>query len=612
MTDDKCISHGHHSEGAGFKALKREWNDIPRGWLRRPSRFQTAGLLLTLLLVAVLHHGSSRAWPSWDPTLTKNQSQPTALHFWTQTGSHSGPTGLFVDDHKVWHIYFQSRSACSIRQQILGVAVGYLLPGRARTRTSWGHATSSDLYTWSTQPIALHSEIYDILDGCAVIDRNNTSGLFPHQTSGVVVVYARYHQATSTTELAVAHSIDGGYTFSRDADNRVLRFAEETQPLRHPKVIWHQPTQRWIMTVAQPMSASIGIFTSPNLLDWTAASNFTHQRLAEVGHGFEFPSLVPIPRLNSTGAREPNWPIDPGGTVKDYGDYILVTSFSNGSPLNGGSITRYFPGQFNGTFFHPMNHRIDRFIDIGPDNYGNQFFSGLPDGDSIVSLGLASNLGDLRSLTPACRSDRWSILTGPRECYLIHGPGEGDLAYYSRPVGLSALLGETIATLSAEEISGHSVHYNRSEAVLIEARVEMQPPDDEDVEVNLDFIFESSKSLGKVACTAIFRTWAADFGCARRHALTHRSTDSLLLDQMSARQIRPLLPFHNPAVRRWQVQAVVDRSILEVYFNEGVVAGTLTVSAEESPDTIRFRSGQIPEWATVSVAVQRLRLSSGA
>lgn len=55
----------------------------------------------------------------------------------------------------------------------------------------WGHATSKDLYTWTNQQIAIFpgSEEEGIFSGSAVIDSNNTSGMFPNQTNGVVAIY---------------------------------------------------------------------------------------------------------------------------------------------------------------------------------------------------------------------------------------------------------------------------------------------------------------------------------------------------------------------------------------------------------------------------------------
>ena len=580
-SDKKFHPESEYGKNGSIKSVRNDWEktgriSLPR-WLQYQSKYtklRQAGFLL--LSLAVLHYVYFGALSPYKFNNSNGQDQAPTLHFSTPTGTHnSPPIGLFIDGNKTWHVYFQCQS-CTLVQQCM------FNPPIDTDCTSWGHATSSDLYTWSMQPIALQGDDCDIRGGSAVIDKNNTSGLFPNQTNGVVAVYTQRHPVTRTLEQAIAYSTDGGYTFTKYSKNPALRFPEGNQDFRDPKVIWHEPTQRWVMTVAK--ATTIGIYTSPNLIDWVAASDFTNQDLVDVGHGFEYPNLIPIPRLNSTGARTPNLPTVPGGTVKDFGDYILLTSSSKGSPLNGGSITRYFPGKFNGTHFEPINNRTDRFIDFGPDNYASQFFFGLPDGAPVVSLGLASNLRyDTTSSPPAGRGlGQTSMFTGPREGYLIHGPGEGDLSYFSRPVGLDALRGETLANFSAQQLPDRSVFYNGSEAVLVEARF-------------------------MILCTTVFRTWTADFGCYRSQTISKRA-----IDQMSVHQVRPLLPFHNPAVRRWKVQAIMDRSILEVFLNDGVKAGTATISSEQPIDSIHFQSSKIPTWATLSVNVQRLRTEQSA
>lgn len=478
---------------------------------------------------------------------------------------------------------------------------------------NWGHATSPDLYTWTKYPIALQCDKYSIWGGSVVVDKNNTSGFFPNQTDGVVAIYTQHHLVNKTNEQAIAYSMDGGYTFIKYAKNPVLRLpAGNNQDFCDPKVIWHQPTQRWVMAVAKPALATIGIYTSSNLIDWTLASDFVNQNLADTGQRFECPNLVPIPRVNTTGAEDPNLPTIPGGEIGDFGDYILLGSFGGGSPLNNGSVTRYFPGRFNGTHFEPIDNRIDRFIDFGPDNYASHFFFGLPDGAPVVSLGWSSNL-QYGGSVPTGPREGWSgIVTGPREGYLIHDPGAGDLSYFSRPIGLDALRDRTYADLSLQQMTNQRVSYNRSEAVLVEIHFEMQPHDDDPVEINLDFFFKASSGPEQIQCSIVFRTWTADFLCDRSQATPNWTLSNPLLNQMSVQQVRPLLPFHNPAVRRWSVQAIMDRSILEVYLNGGVIAGTITMFPGSPLDTVHLRTNQIPIWANLKVKVQGLRAGPSA
>lgn len=84
------------------------------------------------------------------------------------------PNGMFRDDNGTWHLYYQYNPTANVAGN-----------------QHWGHATSNDLYHWTNQPIALFppkKNIY-VFSGSTVIDRNNTSGLFPNQSNGVVAIY---------------------------------------------------------------------------------------------------------------------------------------------------------------------------------------------------------------------------------------------------------------------------------------------------------------------------------------------------------------------------------------------------------------------------------------
>jgi beta-fructofuranosidase len=448
-------------------------------------------------------------------------------------------------------------------------------------------------------PDALYMDsTHDIWGGSIVVDKNNTSGFFPNQTNGVVAIYTQRGIRYTGDEQAIAYSTDSGYTFTRYAKNPVIRDTAHKYLFRHPKVIWHQPTERWVMSVAKTFG-TIGFYTSPNLLEWTLASDFQNKDALAAGHWFQYANLVPIPRLNSTGAQDPNLPTIPGGQALDFGDWILLVSSRTGAAPITGSGTRYFPGTFNGTHFEPLDNHADRFIDFGPRNYESHFFFGLPDGAPVVSLGLASNY----QFVGPTRAGSDGMFTGPREGYLIPGPGEGDLSYFSHPVGLDALKESTLMDLSVQQdMVNETVSYNSSSAILVEAWFVMQPPDENPVEINLDFIFSSSPDHHEILCTIIFKTWSADFGCNRMNW-----TINAFLNQMSTKELLPILPFHNPSVRRWEVQAILDQSILEVYLNGGVQAGTITLSPISPLDTVHLKSRKIPEWAKLDVKVQTLR-----
>ena len=259
----------------------------------------------------------------------------------------------------------------------------------------WGHATSKDLYNWINQKIAIFPDVQGdgIFTGSAVIDVNNTSGFFPNQTNGVVAVYT-LNTATEQSQ-EIAYSTDGGYTFTKYAQNPVINI--NSSQFRDPKVIWYAETSSWVMVVSYAQDYVIGIYTSPNLKSWTHASNFSHHGL--LGLQFECPNMVSIPMEGS-----------------DQLMYVMLVSINPGAPL-GGSITQYFPGSFNGTHFKAVDHAA-RIADFGKDNYAGQFVYGTPDGTAPISIAWASNW-QYSQVAPTGQLEDWrSSMSLPRVNYL--------------------------------------------------------------------------------------------------------------------------------------------------------------------------------------------------
>lgn len=112
-----------------------------------------------------------------------------------------------------------------------------------------------------------------VFSGSAVLDPNNTSGFFPDQDNGVVAIYtlAEYPGGVQGRQYqAIAYSRDDGYTFEAYEGNPVLDI--NSTNFRDPYVIWHEPTQRWVMTIAYAAEYVIGVFVSDpigGLEDWT-------------------------------------------------------------------------------------------------------------------------------------------------------------------------------------------------------------------------------------------------------------------------------------------------------------------------------------------------------
>ena len=47
---------------------------------------------------------------------------------------------------------------------------------------------------------------------------------------------------------------------------------------RDPKVLWHEPSKRWVMAVAWPVKRQVRFYASPDLKSWTHLSDFGSAR----------------------------------------------------------------------------------------------------------------------------------------------------------------------------------------------------------------------------------------------------------------------------------------------------------------------------------------------
>ncbi len=107
-----------------------------------------------------------------------------------------------------------------------------------------GHAVSKDLVHWQEiRDQLLPDAMGPMFSGSAVVDWNNTSGLGRKDNPPLVLIYTA---AGNPTVQAIAYSTDGR-TFTKYRNNPVLK--QITPGNRDPKVIWHQPSNQWVMVL---------------------------------------------------------------------------------------------------------------------------------------------------------------------------------------------------------------------------------------------------------------------------------------------------------------------------------------------------------------------------
>ncbi len=225
----------------------------------------------------------------------------------------------------------------------------------------WGHAVSRDLVHWEEIGEALYpDDMGPMFSGSAVVDEQNTSGFGRDGKAPLVLIYTA---AGNPTVQCLAYSLDGR-TFTKFAGNPVI--PQITGGNRDPKVFWHAPSKRWVLTLyvqlpdapgAPKPNHTIHFFTSPNLRDWTLRST--------TPGFFECPDFFELP-VDSDAAHQ---------------KWVLTAASSE-----------YQVGTFDGEKFTPETPKLP--AQRGRGFYAAQTFSGMPDGRRVqIGWGQCPSLG---------------------------------------------------------------------------------------------------------------------------------------------------------------------------------------------------------------------------
>jgi sucrose-6-phosphate hydrolase SacC (GH32 family) len=301
------------------------------------------------------------------------------VHFTPQQNWMNDPNGLLYYKGK-YHLFYQHNPS--------GILWGNM---------SWGHAESSDLFTWEHLPVAIAcTDTTGMFSGSAVVDHTNSSGFGSLENPPMVAIYTVHFNDESNQSQHIAYSLDEGVTWVKYADNPVLDLG--MKDFRDPKVTWESSTQTWLMTVAKPQEFKIAFFRSKDLKNWSHLSDFGP--LGAVSGIWECPDLFPLPT--------------PSGETK----WVLIVSLNPGG-ITGGSGTQFFIGDWDGTHFTSDQDAI-KWIDYGRDNYAGVTFNDAPDNRRIF-LGWMCNW-DYASKLP---SPIWrTSMTTPRELALQEVNGQ--------------------------------------------------------------------------------------------------------------------------------------------------------------------------------------------
>lgn len=315
----------------------------------------------------------------------KESDYRPAYHFTPPLHWMNDPNGL-VYNNGTFHLFYQYNPDASVWGNI-----------------NWGHATSTDLFNWKDQPVAIAPDAQGLIfSGSAVVDANNTSGLKSGSENPMVAVYTI---AGTQQAQGMAYSNDGGTSWTKYVSNPVLPNPGTTD-FRDPKVSWNAAVQKWIMALAT--GNKISFYSSADLKSWTYESAFGENTGAH-GGVWECPDLFQLPVEGSSATK-----------------WVLLVSVNPGGP-NGGSSTQYFVGDFDGhTFTTKAQNTL--WVDYGTDNYAGVTYNNIPAADGRrVLIGWMSNWNYAQQVT----TTSWrSTMTVPRTLSLAGKDGSYLLKSY--------------------------------------------------------------------------------------------------------------------------------------------------------------------------------------
>ncbi len=253
------------------------------------------------------------------------------FHFTARANWLNDPNGLVYDQGE-YHLFFQHNPT--------GIEWGNM---------TWGHATSRDLVHWEQLPNAIEPDpLGTIFSGSAVVDRHNSAGFQVGSRPPLVAIYTAAGDTSPESKgqpftQCLAYSNDRGRTWTKYDGNPVLNHIVGGN--RDPKVIWHAPTQRWIMALYLDGN-EFGLFSSPDLKHWEPIQTLALPDCSEC------PDFFPLP-------------VD-----GDKNHIKWVFTAANG---------HYLIGSFDGAKFTQEGGPFA--ADYGANYYAVQTYSDLPESD---------------------------------------------------------------------------------------------------------------------------------------------------------------------------------------------------------------------------------------
>jgi sucrose-6-phosphate hydrolase SacC (GH32 family) len=308
----------------------------------------------------------------------------------------------------------------------------------------WGHAVSRDLVHWEERAEALYPDAMGpMFSGGAVIDWKNTSGFGKNGEPPMVLFYTA---AGNPTVQCLAYSTDAGKTFTKYEGNPIVK--QITSGNRDPKVIWHEPSQRWVMTLyvgfdetkdgRKTTRHTIHFFTSTNLKEW--------KKTSQTEGFFECPEFFEI-ALDGDAKRK---------------KWILT-----------GASSEYMVGSFDGEKFTPETRKLPGHR--GKGFYAAQTFSDIPERD-----GRRVMIGWLQAPSPGMPFNQCMSL--PLALELI-STSDGPRLKWQPVREMRSLRGDTTSVFPKENETRNRIGSLKTD--LVQLRAAFEPGADSEVTLKL-------------------------------------------------------------------------------------------------------------------------------
>ena len=340
----------------------------------------------------------------------------------------------------------------------------------------------------------------------------------------------------------IAYSLDKGRTWTKYDKNPVLNLHKKDH--RDPKVFWYEPEKKWVMLTVLPQEHTVMFHSSKNLKDWVHMSNFGPA--GDTNDIWECPDLLQVPVTGN----------------KEKSKWVLINSQQ--------TTMQYFVGRFDGTSFINENPagKIYR-PDMGPDYYAGVCYNQLPAGHAPILLGWANNWKYANDIP----TFPWkSAMALPRELLLEKQKNEWILM--QQPVtALKKLRGAEKNWVRLDVTGTHKL-----------------PVYGQQFELETTITVPHNGKCGIKLATGKNNSFAIGY---------HANTGKLYLDRSRCsnqgfnENFRTLSYYEAPlAAENGQIKLRVffDKSIVEVYANDGALVMTAQLFPDESENGIELFS----------------------